>query len=58
MASEKASGRLIKPDGVEEFWWDGVNYHNVIPEEYIDAYLASEKKKEIKGGHEDGSNIR
>lgn len=50
MAGEKASGRLIKPDGVEEFWWEGVNYHNVIPEEYIDAYLASEKKKEIKGG--------
>lgn len=49
MASEKASGRLIKPDGEEEFWWDGVNYHNVIPEEYIDACLASEKEKENGG---------
>lgn len=54
MAGEKASGRLIKPDGEEEYWWDGVNYHNVIPEEYIDACLASEKEKENKGGHEDG----
>lgn len=48
MAGEKASGRLIKPDGTEEFWWDGVNYHNVIPEEYIDAVIASEKMKNKK----------
>lgn len=48
MAGEKASGRLIKPDGTEEFWWEGVNYHNVIPEEYIDACLASEKMKNKK----------
>ena len=27
------------------FWWHGVNYINVIPEELIDAVLASEKKE-------------
>lgn len=34
------SGKLIRPDGVVEFWWNGVNYHKVIPEELIDAELA------------------
>lgn len=40
------SGKLIRPDGKEEYWWNGVNYHNVIPEQLIDAVLASEKNKE------------
>lgn len=35
------SGKLIRPDGTMEYWWNGVNYHNVIPEEMIDAELES-----------------
>ena len=35
------SGKLIRADGTMEFWWNGVNYHNVIPEQLIDAEIAS-----------------
>ncbi len=45
MDEKEISGKLIRPDGTEEFWWHGVNYINVIPEELIDAVLASEKKE-------------
>lgn len=45
MDEKELSGKLIRPDGTEEFWWHGVNYHNVIPEELIDVVLALEKKK-------------
>lgn len=38
------SGKLISLDGTEEFWWNGVNYHNVIPEQLIDAELESASK--------------
>lgn len=49
MEVTEISGKLIRPDGTEEYWWQGVNNHNVIPEELIDAVLASEKNKEIGG---------
>ena len=43
------SGKLIRPDGTIEFWWNGVNYGNVIPEEMIDAELKrASKRKERK----------
>lgn len=38
------SGKLIKPDGTIEFWWKGVNYHNVIPEELMNAELEHASK--------------
>ena len=44
MDEVKISGKLISPDGTEEFWWNSVNYHNVIPEELIDAELESASK--------------
>ena len=49
------SGKLIKPDGTIEFWWKGVNYHNVIPEELMDAELehASKIMKKRKRGNLD-----
>lgn len=49
------SGKLIKPDGTIEFWWKGVNYHNVIPEELMDAELEHESKimKKRKRGNLD-----
>lgn len=49
MDEKEISGKLIRPDGKEEYWWNGVNYINVIPEELIDAVVASEKNKEIGG---------
>ena len=49
MDAKTISGKLIKPDGTEEFWWRGVNYHNVLPEELLDAVLASEQEKEYGG---------
>lgn len=45
MEVTEISGRLIRPDGKVEYWWNGVNNHNVIPEELIDAVLAAEKNK-------------
>lgn len=45
MDEKEISGKLIRTDGTEEFWWHGMNYHNVLPEELIDAVLASEKNK-------------
>ncbi len=45
MDGQEISGRLIRPDGTEQYWWNGVNNHNVIPEELIDAVLAAEKNK-------------
>lgn len=45
MDGQELSGKLIRPDGTEEYWWHGVNYINVLPEELIDAVLALEKKK-------------
>lgn len=45
------SGKLIKPDGTAEYWWNGVNYHNVIPEQLIDAELervSKNKEREEK----------
>lgn len=48
MEAESISGKLVKPDGVEQYWWNGVNYHNVIPEQFIDAVLASEKMEDKK----------
>lgn len=42
------SGKLIRPDGTIEFWWNGVNYGNVIPEEMIDAELKRASKRYIK----------
>ena len=50
MEVTEISGKLIRPDGTEEYWWQGVNYHNVIPEELIDAVLAAEKNKKEIGG--------
>ena len=34
------SGKLVRPDGTEEYWWNGVNYYNVVPEELVDAEIA------------------
>ena len=49
MEVTEISGRLIRPDGTEQYWWHGVNYINVLPEELIDAVLAAEQnKKETK----------
>lgn len=45
MDEKEISGRLISPDGTEQYWWNGVNYINVIPEELIDAVLAAEKNE-------------
>ena len=45
MDEKEISGRVIRPDGTEQYWWHGVNYINVLPEELIDAVLASEKKE-------------
>ena len=39
------SGKLIRPDGKEEYWWQGVNCHNVIPEDLVDAVVKREKEK-------------
>lgn len=49
MDAKEISGKLIRPDGTVEYWWNGVNYLNVLPEELIDAVLASEKKEARKG---------
>lgn len=38
------SGKLIRADGTEEFWWNGINYGNVIPEELVDAELIQVSK--------------
>ena len=46
MNEQDISGKQIRPDGTKEFWWNGVNYHNVIPEELIDAVIASKNKKD------------
>ena len=49
------SGKLIRPDGVVEYWWNGVNYHNVIPEELLDEELqraSKNKESEKKYGRE------
>lgn len=48
MDEKEISGKLIRPDGTEQYWWHGVNYINVLPEELIDAVLASEKNKKEK----------
>lgn len=48
MDEKEISGKLIRPDGTVEYWWNGVNYINVLPEELIDAVLASEKNKQEK----------
>lgn len=45
MDEKEISGKLIRPDGKVEYWWNGVNNHNVLPEELIDAVLAAEKNK-------------
>lgn len=45
MEVTEISGRLIRPDGTEQYWWHGVNYINVLPEELIDAVLAAEQNK-------------
>lgn len=50
MDVKEISGKMIRPDGTEEYWWEGVNYKNVIPEELFDAVLASEKQKRRFGG--------
>ncbi len=43
------SGKLIRPDGVVEFWWNGVNYHNVVPEEFVDAEIEAASINNKKG---------
>lgn len=43
MNENHVSGMLIRPDGVNEYWFNNVNYHNVIPEELIDAVLDASK---------------
>lgn len=48
MDEKEISGRVIRPDGTEQYWWHGVNYINVLPEELIDAVLAAEKNKKEK----------
>ncbi len=49
MDQKEISGKLIRPDGTEQYWWNGVNYLNVIPEELIDAVLALEHENAGKG---------
>lgn len=56
MDEKEISGKLIRPDGADQYWWNGVNYINVIPEELIDAVVASEKNKEI-GGKENEDKV-
>ena len=38
------SGKLVRADGIEEYWWNGVNYHNVVPEQLVDAELERASK--------------
>lgn len=52
MDGQEISGRLIRPDGTEQYWWHGVNYINVLPEELIDAVL--HQKKIRKRGKNNG----
>lgn len=54
MDKEEISGKFTKPDDKEVHWWNGVNYHNVIPEELIDAELehASKNKGRRKNNDE------
>lgn len=56
MDEKEISGKLIRPDGTVEYWWNGVNYLNVLPEELIDAVLASEKKEREE--KKDGQNTK
>ena len=42
------SGKLIRPDGVVEYWWNGVNYGNVVPEQLIDAEIEAASKNNKK----------
>lgn len=53
------SGKLVRPDGTEEYWWNGVNYYNVVPEELVDAELerASKNKELVKEKIKNGSSI-
>lgn len=48
------SGKLISADGTVEQWWNGMNYHTVIPEELIDAELqrASKNKESEEKSYE------
>lgn len=46
MERTKISGILKKPDGTEEYWWNGVNYHNILPEELMDEFIKYDKLKE------------
>ena len=39
MDENSVSGILVRPDETTEYWFNNVNYHNVIPEELIDAVL-------------------
>ena len=45
MDENSVSGILVRPDEKVEYWFDGVNYHSVIPEELIDAVLDASKMK-------------
>ena len=45
MDEQDISGKQIRPDGTEEYWWHGVNYINVLPEELIDAIKDSDMLK-------------
>jgi len=40
------SGEFVNENGENEFWWDGINYHSIIPEEMIDEVLAASEKKD------------
>lgn len=42
------SGKLVRADGIEEYWWNGVNYHNVVPEQLVDAELEATSKNNKK----------
>lgn len=44
MDEVKISGKLIRADGTVEYWWNGVNYQNVIPEQLIDAEMQRASK--------------
>jgi hypothetical protein len=45
------SGIFCDAEGKMEYWWNGINYHCVLPEELIEAELSA-LQQENDGGKE------
>ena len=48
---EGRSGECLTEDGKHEYWWEGVNYHDIVPEHLIDAELAASNLENTNGGN-------